>query len=56
MKPCATGAFFNDYDEQSLRQLIEQHPQLELVELWTTPDARTGREGEEWTNGVVKRT
>jgi len=50
------GRFFNHYDEESLRALIQQHPELQVVKLWTTPDARKGREGEQWTNAVVRRT
>ena len=49
------GRFFNDYDEEELRALIEVHPELELLRLWTTQDTRKGREQEQWTNAVVRR-
>jgi SAM-dependent methyltransferase len=47
------GRFFNDYDEESLRLLIQQDSELHIVKLWSTRDARKGREGEQWTNAVV---
>jgi hypothetical protein len=50
-----SGRFFNDYDEDSLRALSEQRTELQLVRLWTTQDARKGREHEQWTNAVVRK-
>ena len=39
------GRFFNDYDEDSLRALMEQHLDLQVVRIWTTQDARKGQSG-----------
>ncbi|MEO8593064.1 MAG: class I SAM-dependent methyltransferase [Candidatus Solibacter sp.] len=49
------GRFFNDYDEQELRALIEQQEALNLLRLWITGDVRKGREQEQWINAVVRR-
>lgn len=49
------GRFFNDYDEEELRALIEAREQLALLRLWATLDVRKGREREMWTNAVVRR-
>jgi 2-polyprenyl-3-methyl-5-hydroxy-6-metoxy-1,4-benzoquinol methylase len=49
------GRFFNDYEEQELRALIEKQQDIELLQLWTTRDVRRGREQEQWTNAIVRR-
>ena len=47
------GRFFNDYAEDGLRGLIETHPDLEILRIWTTADLRPGRAHEQWTNALV---
>ena len=49
------GRFFNDYDEDTLRALIQTHPALELLRIWTTADSRPGRAHERWTNALILR-
>jgi 2-polyprenyl-3-methyl-5-hydroxy-6-metoxy-1,4-benzoquinol methylase len=49
------GRLFNDYDEDALRALIETHPELEILRMWTTLDVRPGRSHEQWTNAIVFR-
>ena len=39
------GRFFNDLTEELLKVEIAQHPQLELVQVWTTEDLRKDRRG-----------
>lgn len=35
--------------------LIETHPDLQILRVWTTPDVRPGRAQEKWTNSLVFR-
>jgi 2-polyprenyl-3-methyl-5-hydroxy-6-metoxy-1,4-benzoquinol methylase len=49
------GRFFNDYDEDALRALIETHAELAIFRIWTTPDVRPGRAHEQWTNALVSK-
>jgi SAM-dependent methyltransferase len=46
---------FSDYTEQSLRELVRRHPQLELARGWVTDDARAERVGHRWLNALLKR-
>jgi len=38
-----SGRFFNDYGEDELRALLDEHEQLTLLRLWTTQDAHGAR-------------
>ncbi len=50
------GRFFNDLNEMLLRTSLANHPQLELVRVWTTDDVRTDRRGRQsWLNAIVRR-
>jgi len=46
---------FNDYTEESLKDLISKYPQLTILELWLTDDRREDRD-DKWINLIVKRT
>ena len=50
------GRFFNDLNETLLRTVLANHPQLELVRVWTTEDVRNDRRGRQrWLNAIVRR-
>ena len=46
---------FNFYDESSLKALLDEFKQLEVIEIWVTPDVRPGRENEKWINFLCKK-
>jgi len=46
---------FNFYDENSLRALISEIKQLEVLEILVTEDVRPGKEGEMWINCLLNR-
>ena len=46
---------FNFYDENSLRALISEIKQLEVLEILVTEDVRPGKEGEMWVNCLCKK-
>lgn len=46
---------FNFYDENSLRALLGEIKQLEILEIWITEDVRPGKEGEMWANCLCRR-
>jgi SAM-dependent methyltransferase len=46
---------FNFYDESSLLELIIEVGRLEVIEVWTTQDVRTGREDERWISCLCRR-
>lgn len=47
------GRYFNDYDEQSLRELFEKEG-FSVRELFITEDVRKDRAGERWVNVIAK--
>lgn len=47
--------FFNDYTEDTVKDLFIAENGWELKELFVTGDVREGRGEEQWVNGVVKR-
>lgn len=50
------GRFFNDLDEPLLMDTLSNHPQLELVRIWTSEDTRNDRRGRQpWLNAIVRR-
>lgn len=50
------GRFFNNYNEQSLRELLYKHPTLHLVDTWKTVDIRPDRTEEFWLNAILCKT
>lgn len=50
----ANGRFFNDYQEDSLTELIIRN-HFHIEELFLTQDVRQGREQEQWINVLVKK-
>lgn len=45
---------FNDYDEPAFRRLLSGHPQLDVVNIWTTRDNRPEC-SESWLNVLVRK-
>lgn len=48
------GRFFSYYDEAALEQLINKHPNLELIKFWQNGDT-LNRKGTIWNNILVKK-
>lgn len=48
--------FFNFYDENSLRELITEVGQLEVIDIWITQDVRPEHEGEKWVSCLCRKT
>lgn len=46
---------FTDFSPEGLRSFVEAHRTLEIAELWLSPDSRPNREGELWTNAILRR-
>lgn len=46
------GRRFTDMDEMGLRRMVEAVSDIEIQALWTTRDARPGRD-EVWLNGIL---
>jgi SAM-dependent methyltransferase len=49
------GRMFLNHTEESLAAAMAELP-VDILETWTTIDVRSGRAGEFWTNGLVRRT
>lgn len=45
----------NDYTQEGLRQLIQEFPQLEVLEMWQEPNLEPKRPGDMWVRAVVRR-
>lgn len=48
------GRSFTDMNEKSVGAILSRQPNLELVEMWITADARPERD-EKWLNLIVKK-
>ena len=48
------GRFFTDLNEKSLKHLIDQVSQIQLLNMWITTDVRPGR-SDKWLNGVLQK-
>jgi ubiquinone/menaquinone biosynthesis C-methylase UbiE len=48
------GRFFNGYDENSFRELVQEHPSFDLCTIWTTDDQRPDRKHEKWLSALVR--
>ena len=49
------GRYFTDLTEESLADLMETVPSLQIVNTWITNDVRPGREEEQWSNILARR-
>jgi len=46
---------FTNLDESGLYELVQQAAPLEVVEVWTSPDRRSGRSNEQWLNALLRK-
>lgn len=49
------GRYFTDMTEETFADFISGIKELEVVEQWTTSDARPGREREKWLNIILRK-
>lgn len=49
------GRWFIDLDEKAFEKLVENVPQLDVVEFAITSDVRPGRSGEKWLNAFCRK-
>ena len=47
------GRYFTDLTETSLQKLVDNIPELDIVETYITGDVRPGREHEKWLNSLI---
>ena len=50
------GRYFRDYTRKELSDLMEEFPELELINMWTTQDARSGKSDGQWLNVLAKKS
>jgi len=49
------GRFFNNINEQMIKDLLYKSQNISFEKLWITSDKRPGREDEEWLNIIIKK-
>lgn len=49
------GRYFRDYSKKELSGLMEEFPELELINIWTTQDALSGKTDGQWLNVLAKK-
>jgi len=49
------GRLFNDQTEESLRTLLDDLGDVDVLETWRTDDVRPGRTDEQWLNCLARR-
>lgn len=49
------GRYFRDYSKKELTNLLDEISELELVELWTSEDVRSGKAEGKWLNVLAKK-
>ena len=52
----ADGRFFRHYTEESLSQLVDDCDQLEVLEIWTSHETRSGQDPIAWVSALAKKT
>jgi len=50
------GRFFQDMTEASLKELLQNIPELEILSMKVTSDVRAGREKEKWLNVFLRKS
>ena len=50
------GRYFRDYTRKERSDLMEEFPELELINMWTTQDARSGKSDGQWLNVLAKKS
>jgi SAM-dependent methyltransferase len=49
------GRYFSDHTEKSLTDALRFLPELKVVSMWKTADARPHRENDFWLNAIARR-
>jgi 2-polyprenyl-3-methyl-5-hydroxy-6-metoxy-1,4-benzoquinol methylase len=49
------GRYFTDYTKESLESLLEQFPDLTILDMWVQEDNTPDRKGRNWVNCIVKK-
>ena len=49
------GRYFTDLTEKGMAELLQELPELQLIETWITADVRPGRAEERWINILARR-
>ena len=47
--------YFTDMTEQSIEELLQEIPNLQIKEQWITKDVRPDRENEQWLNLILRK-
>ena len=50
------GRCFHDYNRRELQSLMEEYPELEVVDIWTTQDVRSEKSDKLWLNVLARKT
>ena len=50
------GRYFHDYNRRELQSLMEEYPELEVVDIWTTQDVRSEKSYKLWLNVLARKT
>lgn len=50
------GCYFHDYNRRELQSLMEEYPELEVVDIWTTQDVRSEKSDKLWLNVLARKT
>lgn len=49
------GRWFTDLDEPSFMQLIENEPDLKIINIWKTEDVRGDHKSQTWLNALLRK-
>ena len=49
------GRYFHDYNRRELQSLMEEYPELEVVDIWTTQDVRSEKSDKLWLNVLATK-
>ncbi|WP_313132766.1 class I SAM-dependent methyltransferase [Anaerocolumna sp.] len=49
------GRYFADYKFHDMEEILEEHRDLEIIEMWKTSDLRPEREEDSWLNIIVRK-
>lgn len=50
------GRFFNFYDEESFKRLVDPFEDLNIIDMWKTWDVRKDRGDESWLNVIIYKS
>lgn len=51
----AKDRYFTDYTKESLKSLLEQFPDLTILDMWVQEDNTPDRKGRNWVNCIVRK-